>query len=192
MKKNCFFLALALLAAGCAQETEFAEPSTRRAETPEIQTRSLGDAVYHEATDSWIVPQKDPYTLANFQAAYDNLAAQKSVQSLAVAQVKEFASARRLEATHYALKIFPRNEQEQWHIEMMDDSYNQGANNNVGYPNDNIQNVQPSSIWNIIATSTTWAQCRSKIVSLAGTSTDFNDWIDDFDTWADTFPLTIQ
>lgn len=34
---------------------------------------SLKDAVYHEGADAWIAPRADPYTLENFQNAYNNL-----------------------------------------------------------------------------------------------------------------------
>ncbi len=78
-----------------------------------IATRAttVQKAVYHEVTDSWIAPQADPYTLENFQKAYDKLAA----------TTRGFDPAKKLEATHYALKIYPKTEAEQWEIEMMKD-----------------------------------------------------------------------
>ena len=86
-----------------------------------MRTRSLDGAVYNEVVDAWMIPQPDPYTLENFQRAYDKLAAVKSTQKLTKAQAVEFSSAKRLEPTHYALKIYPRNEEEQWQVEMMED-----------------------------------------------------------------------
>ena len=80
---------------------------------PEIKTRSLEGAVYNEVMDVWMVPQKDPYTLKNFQKAYDKLAASSSELTTAAKE--------RLKATHLALRIYPRNEDEQWRIEMMED-----------------------------------------------------------------------
>jgi histidinol-phosphate aminotransferase len=63
--------------------------------------KSLKDAVYHEGIGSWIAPQNDPYALDNFQQAYNNLS---------VSRADIFPGTRALSATHYALKIFPKNE----------------------------------------------------------------------------------
>jgi hypothetical protein len=68
-----------------------------------------------------MIPQNDPYTLENFQQAYDNLASGESNQILTRAQTEEFTEAERLEPTHYALRIYPKIEEEQRRIEMMDD-----------------------------------------------------------------------
>lgn len=103
----------------CADQLE--ELAVDSPSEPSYQTKSLNDAVYHERTKSWIVPQKDPYTLANFQKAYANLTSNRSVQTLSRAQTAEFTNQQPLEATHYSLKIFPRNEKEQWKIERMED-----------------------------------------------------------------------
>ncbi len=88
---------------------------------PELRTRSLDGAVYNEVVDAWMVPQADPYTLENFPKAYDKLAAQKSTQTLSKAQAAEFAASKKLAPTHYALKIYPKTEAEQWQVEMMED-----------------------------------------------------------------------
>lgn len=84
-------------------------------------TYSLDDAMYHPRLETWIVPQKDPYTLANFQKAYDNLSSGNTSQTLTRAQTDEFSSSQTLQATHYALKIYPKNEEEQWQVELMED-----------------------------------------------------------------------
>ena len=86
-----------------------------------MKTRSLEGAVYNEVVDAWMIPQADPYTLANFQAAYDKLAAGRSTQTLSKSLAADFTPAKRLAPTHYALKIYPRNEEEQWQVEMMED-----------------------------------------------------------------------
>lgn len=86
-----------------------------------IETVSYKDAVFHEATESWIQPQKDPYTLENFQRAYENLSSGNSVQTLTRSVTEEFTGLQQLEATHYALKIYPKNEKEQWKVELMED-----------------------------------------------------------------------
>lgn len=88
---------------------------------PQTTTRSLEGAVYHELTDSWMVPQKDPYTLENFQRAYDNLIFGKSTRALTRSQTALFSDAQPLRPTHYSLKIYPRNETEQWKVELMED-----------------------------------------------------------------------
>lgn len=122
MKRLLFPILLLMFAVGCTQEVEFPEPSSGENEgIIELQTRSLTGAVYNEATGVWMVPQKDPYTLANFQAAYETLSTGKSTQTLTRAQAGEFAAATRLEPTHYALKIYPRSEEEQWRVETMED-----------------------------------------------------------------------
>ncbi len=115
MKKMLFLLAPAMLVAGCAQDLELTGPENVATPPPEgvseMRTRSLERAVYNEVVDAWMIPQADPYTLANFQAAYDKLAAEK----------KEFAPAKKLKPTHYALKIYPKTEEEQWRVEKMED-----------------------------------------------------------------------
>lgn len=77
--------------------------------------------MYNDVTDSWMIPQNDPYTLENFQKAYDNLASGKSLQTLTRAEASEFSEDEKLAPTHFALRIYPRNEEEQWKVEMMED-----------------------------------------------------------------------
>ncbi|MDR2910244.1 MAG: hypothetical protein LBV47_02605 [Bacteroidales bacterium] len=80
-----------------------------------IKVRIFKDAVYHEGVGAWIAPQEDPYTLENFQQAYANLSANDLTRS------SEFSVIKNLTATHYAIKIFPKNEDEQWEIELTED-----------------------------------------------------------------------
>ncbi len=85
MGKLLLVLGLVVFFASCTTElTEdiFVEPETAQEAEQEqidsiIATRAttVQKAVYHEVTDSWIAPQADPYTLENFQKAYDKLAA---------------------------------------------------------------------------------------------------------------------
>ncbi|MDR2913052.1 MAG: hypothetical protein LBV38_07200 [Alistipes sp.] len=125
MKKILLFLAPVALAAGCSQEITLENPSmggeNPQELTTEVRTRSLTGAVYNEIVDAWMVPQPDPYTLENFQKAYDRLSTRKSAQTLNAQQMSEFASPKKLAPTHYALKIYPRDEAEQWRVETMDD-----------------------------------------------------------------------
>jgi hypothetical protein len=74
--------------------------------------KALDQAVYHPGVEAWIVPQNDPYALDNFQKAYDNLSARGAAGTRA---------GETLDATHYALKIFPRDEEEELAIEQMAD-----------------------------------------------------------------------
>lgn len=81
--------------------------------SPEPPPEPPAGAVYHEGVGAWIVPQNDPYALENFERARKNLAAGDPTRSGELS--------RSLEATHYALRIFPRNEDEQWAVELMED-----------------------------------------------------------------------
>lgn len=76
--------------------------------------------VFHKGTETFIVHQNDPYTLENFKTALQKLSSGQSQQSLTKAQADCFSSSQELSATHYALKIYPRNESEQWQIELME------------------------------------------------------------------------
>ncbi len=110
MKKNLLFIAFVMLMVGCTDEIPMQNLDEENAK---VQVRNLDNAVFHEGVQSWMIPQKDPYTLANFQEAYDNLALGKSTQVLTRAQAGEFSGARKLKATHYTLKVFPKTEDEQ-------------------------------------------------------------------------------
>lgn len=90
-------------------------------ETVEPKTRSLENAVFNEGAQAWMVPQKDPYTLENFQQAYDNLLSGNTTQPLTRSEVASIANAEPLKATHYRLKIYPKTEAEEWKIERMED-----------------------------------------------------------------------
>jgi hypothetical protein len=70
-----------------------------------FEARSTEGALWHEGIEAWIVPQADPYALDNVRAAAAGLAARGETRAVAVA------------ATHRALRIFPRTEDEQWEME---------------------------------------------------------------------------
>lgn len=71
------------------------------------KTQKLYDFVYyHEPTSSYMVPQVDPYSYPNFLSIYQEL------YSMGV--IKESLE---IQPTHYALKIFPKDEEEQTKIE---------------------------------------------------------------------------
>lgn len=90
-------------------------------ETIGPKTRSLESAIFNEGAQVWMVPQKDPYTLANFQQAYENLLSGNTAQPLTRSEIASIADAEPLKATHYCLKIYPKDEHEQWQIERMED-----------------------------------------------------------------------
>lgn len=124
MKKKLFYL-LPMLFAGCS-----ADPvdnfQTDRKDDPnggiywELPPRILDGAIFHRGAQTWMAPQKDPYTLTNFKEAYNRLASGKSAQILTRAWTDEFSGAPELKPTHYALRIFPKSEEEQWKIELME------------------------------------------------------------------------
>jgi hypothetical protein len=79
------------------------------------------NAIYNAVTDSWMIPQADPFTLENFQQAYDNLASGEALQTITRAQSEEFPETEQLDPTHYALRIYPKSEEEQWRVELMEE-----------------------------------------------------------------------
>lgn len=121
-RKILMYLAPVMLAAGCTEGVEQPEPiGGTEEEVVVMPPRNLDEAVFHEGAQGWMIPQKDPYTLDNFRAAYEKLASGNSTQTLTRAEAAEFTDASVLKPTHYALRIFPKNEDEQWKIELMED-----------------------------------------------------------------------
>ena len=80
----------------------------------------LDKAVWHEETESGIVPVGDPYRIENVKEAYEIIKSGNSSFSKISASVLEKLSDIKIEPTHYNVKIWPRTEQEQLEIEMMD------------------------------------------------------------------------
>lgn len=118
----CVLLASVLLASvlGCTNYEDYGlKESTDGSEQSHLLV--LDNVVYHTGTESYMIPQNDPYTLTNFQNAFEKLALGNSNQILTRSQTDEFLGSAKLEATHYALKIYPKNEDEQWKIELMED-----------------------------------------------------------------------
>ncbi|MEA4917542.1 hypothetical protein [Proteiniphilum sp.] len=109
---------LVLVLGECIDQFQDLEKDGSSDEQQLTQTTSIKDAIFHEQTNSWIKPRTDPYTLANFQKAYENLISYESGIRLVS---EELSNLGQLKATHYALKIYPKNEDEQWEIELMDD-----------------------------------------------------------------------
>jgi hypothetical protein len=105
---------------GCSEENDDYS-QLENTEVDDVLSRALDNAVYNEVTETWMLPQNDPYTLENFQNAYDNLSAGKATQTLTRSGTEEFAETKKLVATHYAVKFYPKNFSEQRELELMDD-----------------------------------------------------------------------
>ena len=68
-----------------------------------------------------MLPKEDPYSLSNFQRALKNVLNGCSEIEFPNGITKSSFENINLSPTHLALKIYPRNEQEQWAIELMED-----------------------------------------------------------------------
>ena len=82
--------------------------------------------MYHEESQSWISPLPDPYRLENFQKVCNELVSTQAYFLAACGGLKESVISEfkregnknlKLRATHYAVKIFPKTEEEQWALE---------------------------------------------------------------------------
>lgn len=192
MKKALLYLAVALLAAGCAHNIELTEPLIVEGDPQtEFQpmTRSLEGAVYNEVTGAWMVPQADPYTLENFQRAYDKLATGRSTQTLSKSIIADFIPAKKLAPTHYALKIYPKTD-----IEPVLTDESGMCITVVCLPTarTNYEDIVVSPLTITYSDAQLYTgntsiiyggRCRQKIVNMVGTAPNFSDWIDDFDYW---------
>lgn len=119
--KTWVFCTLAVVAmCGCSEGFDDGADWNEQ-QIAETRTATATDVVYHEGTESCLVPRNDPYTLANFRQALSNLKQGRSTQTLTTAQSAAIAQVADLSATHYALKIYPRTESEQWAISRMED-----------------------------------------------------------------------
>lgn len=109
----------------CKDHLPEEQPQEPSPATTDVKTRSgiiIDKALYHEQTQSWVAPRKDPYALENVRAAYAKIASNRSVEPLSSALRVQFSSdANLLQPTHYALKVYPRTEAEQSSLELMED-----------------------------------------------------------------------
>ncbi|MDE5637872.1 MAG: hypothetical protein K2I43_07675, partial [Alistipes sp.] len=109
---------LPFLFSACADSFDDAVAPVNPPEQP--QAVPVKEIVYDSTSGSFVYHRNDPYTLDNFRRAYDALRTGRSLLPLTRAEQEEFAG-EELRATHYALRIYPRNETEQWFIDRMDD-----------------------------------------------------------------------
>ncbi len=118
---SCAVLFVMLGSCSKYEELNPVEPQNEETQSWASAHRSLEKAVYDEQTGSWVLPQADPYALGNFQKAYDNLSSGKSISNRGDKKaLKEFSIPRTLQATHYTLKVFPRDEIELGKLEVME------------------------------------------------------------------------
>lgn len=105
-----------------AEEEQPLPPSVTTADVGTRAGVEMDKALYHEQTQSWVAPRKDPYALDNFRAAYANIASSRSAEPINGALSGQFSTdANIIQPTHYALKIYPRTEAEQTALELMED-----------------------------------------------------------------------
>ncbi len=108
-----FATLIMMIIGSCSNHVELAnlEPAISRPSLTgsfsEFGKINIDNAVYHLSTHTWIIPQQDPYDINIMKEARDKAGYSPDEVSL--------------EATHYAIKIFPKNEEEQWLIELMED-----------------------------------------------------------------------
>lgn len=110
-----------LMALSCTQEFPDSHGSDiNDNDTPLVKSPlTAEDLVYDEATSTWYIHRQDPYSLDNFQQAYDNLLSNTTLMNTLDIDAATLPST--LNPTHYCLKIYPQTEDEQWEIELMDD-----------------------------------------------------------------------
>lgn len=119
--KTLIVLTSALILSLCSCISSLEENEVKGTPVNPGKPIDVENAVYHEITKSWIMWQNDPYTLENFKNAYDNILSGNSELSLTRSQLDEISSIGQLKATHYSVKIYPRDEKEQSKFEAMED-----------------------------------------------------------------------
>lgn len=127
MKKLFLLISLGAFFASCSKDLDeglaprATEPDAEEAYQMPTTRGAVSTAVYHESAGAWMVTQPDPYALENFRAVHTKLLAGASEQTLTRAQINELAGISELQATHYALRIYPKSEEEQYKYEFMED-----------------------------------------------------------------------
>lgn len=114
LRSVVIYMIAAVLLSSCESIEETACDDVPDMREYEQQNAELGKAVYHEGTRTWLVPQNDPYKLENFRKAYDNLLTGKSSLTREAKGVSvQIQPGIELQATHRALKVWPKTEDEQ-------------------------------------------------------------------------------
>ena len=106
---------------GCTKQSEEYTFDANCETKAYVDPNQYSRAVYHSMSESWIVPQNDPYALSNFQNALKDMLSDDYRKMFSDADYSSLLDLIPIRPTHMALRMFPRNESEQWKIEMMDD-----------------------------------------------------------------------
>lgn len=117
------FTLLAMLFASCSEKQEKVLLSEMGyvEDRAVLESNPVQDVVFCEGSDIYMVPRKDPYTLSNFKEALARIVNGDSQIAFPENLTKSSFDDLELSPTHYALKIYPRNEKEQWAVELLED-----------------------------------------------------------------------
>ncbi|HJA98001.1 MAG TPA: hypothetical protein H9779_00130 [Candidatus Alistipes avicola] len=127
-----FWATLFLYVWGCSDYDELLQGQENLLKEQSLRTQQteflFKDIMYHEESQSWISPLPDPYRLENFQKVCNELVSTQAYFLAACGGLKESVISEfkregnknlKLRATHYAVKIFPKTEEEQWRLSLM-------------------------------------------------------------------------
>lgn len=78
---------------------------------------SSNDAFYDSNSGQWIIPQENPYRLENVQNAYNRLSSGTSKTMVPDSLRSGLLKGKHLNPTHFAVKLFPKNLEEQRELE---------------------------------------------------------------------------
>ncbi len=120
MKKFYYLVLIALFGWSCQKDQEQLTPVDPVPEAV-VETKEqipIEKIFYHKATEQYIYQKGDPYSFENMKRAYELLQAKRQEQFGTRAGA---GGSIELTPSHYSLKIYPRNESEQWRVERMQD-----------------------------------------------------------------------
>ncbi len=119
MKKILLLYSAVLLLAACTQENEeLVNPTSLQNESStslEI-TKIPTEVFYHAATKSFVYREENPYAMEKVLKVYEACCQNEETRS----SLNAMFGGNKPQATHYSLKLYPRNEEEQWRIEQME------------------------------------------------------------------------
>uniref|UniRef100_UPI0040561228 hypothetical protein n=1 Tax=Alistipes sp. TaxID=1872444 RepID=UPI0040561228 len=120
MKKSLLLALIILVGWSCQKDQEQLTPVDPVPEAV-VDTKEqipIEKIFYHKATEQYIYQKGDPYSFENMKRAYELLQAKRQEQFGTRAGA---GGSIELTPSHYSLKIYPRNESEQWRVERMQD-----------------------------------------------------------------------
>lgn len=112
MKRFILLLVVGIISASCSKENLQSDLKPQFS----VNSETEQPVYYQSSTGQYFIHQNDPFDLDNMQAAYDYLAENEETT-----KSYSFEKGKKLQPTHYALKIYPRSIEEQWAIVAMDD-----------------------------------------------------------------------